>query len=62
MNIFDCFMYYNEDLLLDLRLNTLNKFVKKFVISEATYTHNGTKKTNFDIKNIKNLKIKLSIL
>ena len=50
MNIYDCFMYFDEDLLLDLRLNTLNKFVKKFVIAEATYTHNGTKKKlNFDI-------------
>ena len=60
MNIFDCFMYYNEDLLLDLRLNTLNKFVKKFVISEATYTHNGTKKKlNFDIKKYQKFKDKI---
>ncbi len=44
MNIFDCFMYNDEDLLLDLRLNHLSKFVKKFVIAEATYTHNGAKK------------------
>ena len=44
MNIYDCFMYFDEDLLLDLRLNTLDKYVKKFVITEATYTHNGNKK------------------
>ena len=31
MNIYDCFMYYDEDLLLDIRLNSLDKFVKKFV-------------------------------
>ena len=37
-------MYFDEDLLLDIRLNTLNNFVKKFIITEATYTHNGTKK------------------
>ena len=43
MNIYDCFMYFDEDLLLDLRLNTLDKYVKKFVITEATYTHNGNK-------------------
>ena len=50
MNIYDCFMYFDEDLLLDLRLNSLDKFVKKFVITEATYTHNGSKKKlNFDI-------------
>ena len=34
MNIYDCFMYFDEDLLLDIRLNTLNNFVKKFVITE----------------------------
>ena len=50
MNIYDCFMYFDEDLLLDLRLNTLDTYVKKFVITEATYTHNGTKKKlRFDI-------------
>ena len=35
MNIYDCFMYFDEDLLLDLSLNELNKFVSKFVICEA---------------------------
>ena len=50
MNIYDCFMYFDEDLLLDLRFNILNKYVKKFVITEATYTHNGAKKKlKFDI-------------
>ena len=37
-------MYFDEDLLLDLRLHSLDSFVKKFVITEAKYTHNGTKK------------------
>ena len=60
MNIFDCFMYNDEDLLLDLRLNHLSKFVKKFVISEATYTHNGEKKNlNFDINKFKKFKDKI---
>ena len=59
MNIYDCFMYFDEDLLLDLRLNTLDKFVKKFVITEATYTHNGNKKNLILISiNLKILKIK----
>ena len=54
MNIYDCFMYFDEDLLLDLRLNVLNNFVKKFVITEATYTHNGSKKKlQFDINKFK---------
>ena len=48
MNIYDCFMYFDEDMLLDLRLNVLNDHVKKLIISEATYTHNGSpKKLNF---------------
>ena len=60
MNIFDCFMYFDEDLLLDLRLNSLDKFVKKFVITEATYTHNGNKKKlNFDIKKFKKFEDKI---
>ena len=60
MNIYDCFMYYDEDLLLDLRLNALNKYVKKFVITEATYTHNGSpKKLNFDINKYKKFKDKI---
>ena len=47
MNIYDCFMYFDEDLLLDVRLNILNKFVKKFVITEAAYLHSGKKKVKF---------------
>ena len=59
MNIYDCFMYFDEDMLLDIRLNTLNKYVKKFVITEATYTHNGSKKNSIStLKSLKNLKIK----
>ena len=54
MNIYDCFMYFDEDLLLELRLNSLDKFVKKFIITEATYTHNGEpKKLRFDISKFK---------
>ena len=54
MNIYDCFMYFDEDMLLDLRLNVLNKYVKKFIITEATYTHSGVKKKlKFDINNFK---------
>ena len=56
-------MYFDEDLLLDLRLNSLNKYVKKFVITEATYTHNGSqKKLNFDINNFKKFKDKIEYI
>ena len=63
MNIYDCFMYFDEDMLLDLRLNVLNKYVKKFVISEATYTHNGNRKElKFDINNFKKFKDKIGYI
>ena len=56
-------MYFDEDLLLDLRLNSLDKFVKKFVITEATYTHNGSKKElKFDIKKFQKFKNKIIYL
>ena len=54
MKIFDCFMYSDEDMLLKLRLNELNKFVNKFIITEAKYTHDGkSKNLNFNINNFK---------
>ena len=63
MNLYDCFMYFDEDLLLDLRLNSLEKYVKKFVITEATYTHNGSKKDlRFDINKFKKFKDKIIYL
>ena len=63
MNIYDCFMYFDEDLLLDLRLNYLNKYIKKFVITEATYTHNGNqKKLNFNINNFRKFKDKIEYI
>jgi len=63
MNIYDCFMYYDEDLLLDIRLNVLNNYVKKFVITEATYTHNGSKKKlNFNINNFSKFKNKIEYI
>tara|TARA_Y100001936_G_scaffold244887_1_gene285982 strand:- start:264 stop:1154 length:891 start_codon:yes stop_codon:yes gene_type:complete len=44
MKIFDCFMYFDEEVVLDLRLNTLNKYVDYFVIVESTFTHRGDKR------------------
>ena len=56
-------MYFDEDLLLDIRLNSLDKFVKKFVITEATYTHNGSpKQLKFDIKKFKKFKDKITYI
>jgi beta-1,4-mannosyl-glycoprotein beta-1,4-N-acetylglucosaminyltransferase len=44
MKLFDCFMYNNEDLLLELRLNILEKMVYKFIIIESRYDHRGNRK------------------
>ena len=63
MNIYDGFMYYDEDLILDLRLNLLNEFVKKFIIVESKYTHSGKeRKLNFDIKNFSKFKNKIQYI
>ena len=61
MKIFDCFMYFDEDLLLDLRLNILNNFVDRFIIVESNLTHTGNlKKFQFDINKFENFKHKIS--
>ena len=44
MKIYDCFMYFDEDLILDLRLNYLNEFVDQFIIVESKFTHRGDPK------------------
>ena len=44
MKIFDCFMYFDEEVVLDLRLNTLDKYVDYFIIVESIFTHKGDKR------------------
>ena len=46
MKIYDCFMFFDEEMLLDLRLNILNEYVDKFVIMESKFTHSGNKTRN----------------
>lgn len=63
MKKFDCTLYYDEDLILDLRLNILNKYFDKFIICEAKYTHSGReKKLNFDIKKFYQFKNKIEYI
>ena len=60
MKIFDCFMFFDEEMLLDLRLNIMDKYVDKFVITEATYMHSGKpKKLIFDINKFSKFKDKI---
>ena len=47
--IYDCFSYLDEDLLLNLRLNILDKYVDYFVIIEGNKTwQNNPKELKFD--------------
>ena len=63
MKIYDCFMFSDEKMMLELRLNLLNRFVDKFIITEATYFHNGKeKKLNFNIKDFSNFKKKIEYI
>ena len=60
MKIFDCFSYLDEDMLLDIRLNILDKYVDYFVIIEGNKTwKNNSKNFNFDINKFKNFKNKI---
>ena len=63
MRIFDCFMYFDEDVVLDLRLNTLDKYVDYFIIVESTFTHRGDKRNlKFDHKKFEKFKDKIIYL
>ncbi len=56
-------MYFDEDLMLDIRLNTLFDHIDEFVICEATLDHAGNeKKLNFDINNFKKFKKKINYI
>jgi len=44
MKIYDCFTFFNELEILDLRLKELNNHVDYFVLVEATLTHTGKSK------------------
>ena len=60
MKIYDCFSYWDEDLLLDLRLNILNDFIDYFVIVEGNKTwQNNFKKLRFDINKLSKFKDKI---
>ena len=63
MAIYDCFQYFNEDHMVDLRLNILDEYVDYFVISESTKTHQGkNKKINFDINKFSKFKHKIKFI
>tara|TARA_B100001029_G_C15041125_1_gene443697 strand:+ start:296 stop:1174 length:879 start_codon:yes stop_codon:yes gene_type:complete len=60
MKIFDCTTYYDEELIMDIRFNTLNDQVEKFIVVESLFSHSGKKKKlNFNINNYSKFKDKI---
>jgi len=60
MKIFDCFQFFDENMMLDLRLNILNEHVHKFIIVENSFMHSGLEKNPvFDINNFSRFKDKI---
>jgi beta-1,4-mannosyl-glycoprotein beta-1,4-N-acetylglucosaminyltransferase len=63
MKIFDCFMYFDEEVVLNVRLNVLDQFVDYFVIVESKFTHRGDQRNlRFDIKKFKKFENKIIYL
>ena len=63
MKIFDCFMYFDEEVVLDLRLNSLNEYVDYFVIVESTFNHKGEKRElKFNLKKFEKFEKKIIYL
>ncbi|OHD16709.1 MAG: hypothetical protein A2086_10715 [Spirochaetes bacterium GWD1_27_9] len=51
--IYDCFLFFNEFELLEIRLNELGNLVDKFVICESNYTFQGNPKPLYLLENMK---------
>ncbi len=61
--IYDCFCYFNEDMILELRLETLWDHVDYFVICEAAYTQSGKPKPmNFSMERFARFRGKIRYL
>ena len=60
MNVIDCTTYFEEKMMMELRFNILDKYVDKFIVCEASFTHSGEKKEiNFNIKDYPDFKNKI---
>ena len=63
MRIFDCTTFFNEKMIMDLRFNTLNPYVTKFIVVESIYSHSGQKKKlNFNINDYSEFKNKIEYI
>ncbi len=56
-------MFYDEEMILDFRLNYLSDYVEKFIIVESCFTHSGKKRDLvFDFKKYSKFKDKISYI
>ena len=56
-------MYFDEEVVVDVRLNTLNEFVDYFVIVESKFTHKGDpRELKFNHKKFEKFKKKIIYL
>ena len=61
--IIDCITFFDNSFIFDLRFNILKDYVDFFVVCESKFDHrNNPKKLNFDLKFLKENKIKYLIL
>ena len=61
--LIDCITFFDNKLMFDLRFNILKDHVDFFVVCESKYDHrNNPKKLNFDLKFLKNNKVKYVVL
>lgn len=60
MRVFDCFLFNDENKILEIRLNELQSYVDKFVIIESKYNHqNKIKGSKIDKKLLRKFKKKI---
>ena len=60
MKIYDCFMYFDEEVVVNVRLHTLNEFVDYFVIVESRFTNKGDpRELQFDHKKFQKFRDKI---
>ncbi len=63
MAIYDCFQYFNEEHIVDLRFNILDQSIDYFVVVESTVNHQGQpKKLQFDINKYPKFKDKIKYI
>ncbi len=51
MSVYDCFIFNHELELLEIRLNILDKYVDKFILTEGDTTFSGNPKESIYLQN-----------